>query len=208
MGTQGRKSAAVIPEFAKRISGTQGPQPPALAGSPLFTLARYASASAGMTRRVCIAVAFLSFLVLLTPANAVQPDEILKDPALEARARHLSQELRCLVCQNQSIDDSNAELARDLRVIVRERLTAGDSDAAVLAFVEARYGEFVLLRPRLRPHTILLWLAPLLLLLGVAVVLLCRARARPASEAAAREATPLTSAEQRRLDELLASKDR
>ena len=85
---------------------------------------------------------------------------MLKDPALEARARHISQELRCLVCQNQSIDDSNAELARDLRLLVRERLTAGDTDAAVLAFVEARYGEFVLLRPRLRPHTLLLWLTP------------------------------------------------
>ena len=203
MGTHGRKSAAVIPEFAKRISGTQGPQPPALAGSRLSAL----RASAGMTRCVCIAVAFLSFLVLLSPAHAVQPDEILKDPVLEARARHISQELRCLVCQNQSIDDSNAELARDLRVIVRERISAGDSDEAVLAFVEKRYGEFVLLRPRLRPHTALLWLAPLLLLLCVAVVLFRRARSRMAS-AAAREAAPLTPAEQRRLDELIASKDR
>jgi cytochrome c-type biogenesis protein CcmH len=152
-------------------------------------------------------VAVLVLLVLaFTPAHAVQPDEILKDPVLEARARHISQELRCLVCQNQSIDDSNAELARDLRVIVRERLTAGDSDQAVLAFVEKRYGEFVLLRPRLRPHTALLWLAPFLLLLGVAVVLFRRARSRPASQAAAY--APLTPAEQRRLDELLASKDR
>src|SRR5262245_2206921 len=87
------------------------------------------------------------------PAHAVDPGEMLADPALEARARNISQELRCLVCQNQSIDDSNAELARDLRHIVRERLAAGDSDAAVLAFVEARYGEFVLLRPRLSLHT-------------------------------------------------------
>ena len=94
---------------------------------------------------------------------------MLKDPALEARARHISQELRCLVCQNQSIDDSNAELARDLRLLVRERLAAGDSDAAVLAFVEARYGEFALLRPRLLGHTLLLWLTPLLLLAGAAV---------------------------------------
>jgi cytochrome c-type biogenesis protein CcmH len=88
---------------------------------------------------------------------AVEPGEKLADPALEARARKISQELRCLVCQNQSIDDSNAELARDLRLIVRERITAGDTDAQVLAFVEARYGEFVLLRPPFKLHTLLLW---------------------------------------------------
>ena len=124
---------------------------------------------------------------------------MLRDPVLEARARHISQELRCLVCQNQSIDDSNAELARDLRVLVRERLAAGDSDAAVLRFVEARYGEFVLLRPRLTPHTALLWSAPLLLLLAAAYVLIRRARSRlPASGAA-----PLSQAEQQRLEALL-----
>src|SRR5262245_8738528 len=110
------------------------------------------------------ALVFLVCLCALTPAGAVEPGEMLKDPALEARARRLSQELRCVVCQNQSIDESNAPLAHDLRVIVRERLAAGDSDAQVLAFVEARYGEFVLLRPRLKPQTLLLWLAPLLLL--------------------------------------------
>jgi len=126
---------------------------------------------------------------------------VLKDPALEARARHLSQELRCLVCQNQSIDDSNAELARDLRVLVRERLAAGDTDAAVLAFVEARYGEFVLLRPRLRPHTILLWLTPLMLLAGTAILILRRARTRAGTAAA--DTTPLSPDEQRRLDRLL-----
>jgi cytochrome c-type biogenesis protein CcmH len=128
---------------------------------------------------------------------------MLKDPALEARARHLSQELRCLVCQNQSIDDSNADLARDLRILVRERLAAGDSDAAVLAFIEARYGEFVLLRPRLKLHTLLLWLTPLLLLAGTALLILRRARARPA---AAPDTKPLTPAEQQRLDKLLADK--
>ena len=99
------------------------------------------------------ALAFLLLAGAWAPAHAVEPGEMLKDPALEARARHISQELRCLVCQNQSIDDSNAELARDLRLLVRERLAAGDSDAAVLAFVEARYGEFVLLRPRLSAGT-------------------------------------------------------
>ncbi len=130
----------------------------------------------------------------------MQPDEILKDPALEARARHISQELRCLVCQNQSIDDSNAELARDLRVIVRERITSGDTDGQVLAFVEKRYGEFVLLRPRLAPHTLLLWLTPLLLLGVVATVLYRRVRTRPAATTAP---APLSAAEQQRLDELL-----
>jgi cytochrome c-type biogenesis protein CcmH len=133
---------------------------------------------------------------------------MLRDPALEARARHISQELRCLVCQNQSIDDSNAELARDLRVLVRERLAAGDSDAAVLAFVEARYGEFVLLRPRLSLHTVLLWSAPALLLLIAAMVLLRRARSQAsARRTAPSDAVPLSEAEQRRLDELLKKTD-
>jgi cytochrome c-type biogenesis protein CcmH len=126
---------------------------------------------------------------------------MLKDPVLEARARHISQELRCLVCQNQSIDDSNAELARDLRLLVRERLAAGDSDAAVLAFVEARYGEFALLRPRMRWHTLLLWLTPLLLLAGAAFTLVRQARARLSSTGAA--PTPLSPAEQQRLEALL-----
>ena len=100
----------------------------------------------------------LSLLLARPRRSAVQPDEMLTDPALEARARALSQELRCMVCQNQSIDDSDAPLARDLRVLVRERLTAGDSDQQVLDFLVARYGEFVLLKPRFRWHTALLWL--------------------------------------------------
>jgi cytochrome c-type biogenesis protein CcmH len=129
---------------------------------------------------------------------------MLKDPALEARARALSLELRCVVCQNQSIDDSSAPLAHDLRVIVRERLAAGDSDAEVLAFVEARYGAFVLLRPRFKAQTVLLWLAPLLLLAGIAVFLL-RTRSRPVD--ARREAAPLSPDEQRRLDDLLRADD-
>jgi cytochrome c-type biogenesis protein CcmH len=110
-------------------------------------------------------------LFLSTPAFAVQPDEILKDPALEGRARALSQELRCMVCQNQSIDDSDAPLAKDLRVLVRERLTAGDSDRQVIDFLVARYGEFVLLRPRMNTHTLLLWVAPfaVLVIAGLAV---------------------------------------
>lgn len=110
-------------------------------------------------------VFFLLVLIAagLLPAQAVQPDEILKDTQLEQRARSLSAELRCLVCQNQSIDDSDAPLARDLRVIVRERLQAGDSDQEIIDFVVDRYGEFILLRPRLTAKTYLLWLAPILI---------------------------------------------
>src|SRR5262245_25126692 len=128
-----------------------------------------------LTRGAVAAV--LALLIFLAPAHAVEPGEMLKDPALEARARTLSQELRCVVCQNQSIDDSNASLAHDLRVLVRERLVAGDSDAQVLAYVEARYGAFVLLRPRLTPQTVLLWTTPLILL-AAAAAYLWRARRR------------------------------
>jgi cytochrome c-type biogenesis protein CcmH len=149
-------------------------------------------------RRAALVV--LVCLCALPSAGAVEPGEMLKDPALEARARRLSQELRCVVCQNQSIDESNAPLAHDLRVIVRERLMAGDRDDEVLAFVEARYGEFVLLRPRFKPQTLLLWLAPLLLLAAAALFLL---RARSRRNDAQLEARPLSPDEQRRLDDLL-----
>ena len=104
-------------------------------------------------------------LLWLTPTLAVQPDEMLKDPGLEARARVLSQNLRCLVCQNQSIDDSDASLARDLRILLRERLTAGDTDAQAMDFIVSRYGNFVLLKPPLQWNTALLWLGPGLMLL-------------------------------------------
>ncbi|MCP1535872.1 cytochrome c-type biogenesis protein [Methylorubrum extorquens] len=114
-----------------------------------------------MTRfRSTIAALGLSLAAL--PALAVQPNEVLKDPAMEARARHISEGLRCLVCQNQSIDDSDAPLAKDLRVLVRERLKEGDSNGQVIDYVVARYGEFVLLRPVFGWHTLLLWLSPLL----------------------------------------------
>ena len=113
------------------------------------------------------------------PSLAVQPDEILTDPALETRARNLSRELRCMVCQNQSIDDSDAPLARDLRLLVRERLKAGDSDPQILDFLVARYGDFVLLRPRFTSHTALLWLLPFLVLIaGAAALLMLRRRQR------------------------------
>jgi cytochrome c-type biogenesis protein CcmH len=107
-----------------------------------------------------LAGALLLGSMAIAPAFAVQPDEVLKDPALEARARDLSAELRCMVCQNQSIDDSDAPLARDLRVLLRERIAAGDSDAEVMDFLVARYGEFILLRPRFNAHTVILWVAP------------------------------------------------
>ena len=112
------------------------------------------------SRRHLVAVA-ICCLLLPGGAFAVQPDEVLKDPALETRARSLSAELRCLVCQNQSIDESDAPLARDLRILVRERLKAGDTDAEVQEFLVDRYGEFVLLKPVLGLHTLLLWLTPL-----------------------------------------------
>src|SRR6266478_7413364 len=115
-------------------------------------------------RWLCLIVAVLT-LVALPPALAVEPDEILSDPALEARARALSKDLRCMVCQNQSIDDSQAPLARDLRILVRERLQAGESDQQVINFLVARYGEFVLLRPRFSWHTALLWFGPATILI-------------------------------------------
>lgn len=114
------------------------------------------------------------------PALAVQPDEILKDPALESRARSISAELRCLVCQNQSIDDSDAPLARDLRVLVRERLTQGSSDEEVRRYLVERYGEFVLLRPALNAHTLLLWIGPFAILAAGAAMVWMNARRRQA----------------------------
>jgi cytochrome c-type biogenesis protein CcmH len=116
------------------------------------------------------------WLVLVLPVQALEPSEMLKDPALEARARALSAELRCLVCQNQSIDESEAPLAKDLRVLIRERLTAGDSDAAIMDFIVARYGEFVLLRPRFSGETALLWLGPFLIVAIAGIFLLTRRR--------------------------------
>ena len=124
-------------------------------------------------------LAVLMLLVLSVPALAVRPDEMLADPALEARARAISEGLRCLVCQNQSIDDSDADLAHDLRVIVRERLTAGDSDDQVRAYLVARYGEYVLLNPVIAPHTLLLWIAaPVALVIGGIAVFIGARRKR------------------------------
>ena len=140
-------------------------------------------------------------LLAMFPLRAVESNEMLSDPGLEARARNLSRELRCLVCQNQSIDDSEAPLAHDLRVIVRERLKAGDTDAQVVDFLVARYGEFVLLKPRLSWHTLALWGAPpTTVLLGIALLIVVSRRRR---NALAPETVNLTSAEEARLAELL-----
>ena len=142
------------------------------------------------------ALAALLLALALAAAGAVEPEEQLADPGLEARAREIGQELRCLVCQNQSIDDSDADLARDLRRIVRERLTAGDTDDQVMAFVTARYGDYVLLRPPLRAGTLALWFGPVLLLgAGIAAIML-RRRHRVAAE-------PFSAEEDRRLAQLL-----
>ena len=150
-------------------------------------------------RRLAL-IALLAALLAPAAALAVQPDEILKDSALEARARDLSRGLRCMVCQNQSIDDSEAPLARDLRLLVRERLTKGDSDSQVLDFLVARYGEFVLLKPPLELHTLLLWgLPPVALLAGMlALVVLARRRKTVNVEPAA-----LSGDEQRRMASLV-----
>jgi cytochrome c-type biogenesis protein CcmH len=137
----------------------------------------------------------------LSSAHAVQPDEVMADPAKEARARNLSRELRCMVCQNQSIDDSEAPLARDLRLLVRERIAAGDSDAQVVDFLVARYGEFVLLKPRFEPQTLLLWLVPPLVLLGGGAALWVNARRR--GKGASETTASLTPDEEAKLAALM-----
>ncbi|KRA55761.1 cytochrome c-type biogenesis protein CcmH [Devosia sp. Root635] len=140
--------------------------------------------------------ALLLAFCLATPVMALSPDEVLPDPVLEQRARDISAGLRCLVCQNQSIDDSDADLARDLRVLVRERLVAGDSDEAVRQYLVDRYGEYVLLNPRVNSHTILLWIAaPVLLLAGLGTLFVVGRRRRVVE-------TELSAEEQGALDEL------
>jgi cytochrome c-type biogenesis protein CcmH len=150
-------------------------------------------------RRLAL-IALLIALAAPTAALAVEPDEMLKDAALEARARNLSSELRCLVCQNQSIDDSAAPLARDLRLLVRERLTQGDSDSQVLNFLVARYGEFVLLKPRFELHTLLLWGLPPVVLVAGMIALFVTARSR---QSANLQAPALSAAEQQRIATLV-----
>ncbi|TXN20420.1 cytochrome c-type biogenesis protein CcmH [Methylobacterium sp. WL9] len=169
-------------------SETSLPSPDPLRGPPSPAEGR------GFVRAIVFA---LLLIVSAGPTHAVQPDEVLKDPVLESRARHISEGLRCLVCQNQSIDDSDAPLAKDLRVIVRERLTAGDSNGQVVDYLVARYGEFVLLRPVFGWHTLLLWLTPLLAVLlgGFGIWRLSRRRAP--------KAAGLSQAEQAEVEALL-----
>ncbi|MCC6303817.1 MAG: cytochrome c-type biogenesis protein CcmH [Rhodobacteraceae bacterium] len=158
-----------------------------------------------MSRAAALAAAVAAAAALaglVRPAAAVQPDEMLADPVLEARARAISKGLRCLVCRNESIDESNAPLARDLRLLVRERLVAGDSDEAAVDYIVERFGEFVLLRPTAGGANIMLWIAgPLMLLAGGAVGLAYLRRRAAAAEPAA----ALSPEEQRRLDEILRS---
>ncbi len=147
--------------------------------------------------RVRMLGSLLVIVFLTTHAFAVQPDEVLKDPQLEQRARSLSEGLRCMVCQNQSIDESEAPLARDLRILIRERLTAGDSDGQVKDFVVARYGDYVLLKPRLKPETLVLWFTPFLIV-AAGLALFARRRSRTSAPIEA----PLSEAERRQLDNL------
>lgn len=158
--------------------------------------------------RILLSGLLLSLSLLAHPALAVTPDEILDDPALEARARALSTELRCMVCQNQSIDDSDAPLAKDLRILVRERLVAGDSDSEVIDYLVSRYGEFVLLKPRFAWHTLVLWAAgPLALLAGAIAIFLALRRRGDPSAAAAAQTPALSEEEKRRLQALLKDGD-
>ena len=159
-----------------------------------------------MRKLIAISMVFAFSAFGASNALAAQPDEIMAEPAKETRARDLSRELRCMVCQNQSIDDSEAPLARDLRLLVRERIAAGDSDSQVIDFLVARYGEFVLLKPRFNPHTLLLWLLPPLALTGGGLALWRFARRRARSAPQGRDAPlKLSAEEEARLTRLLAT---
>lgn len=154
-----------------------------------------------------IRIVVLTVLILIAlplASHAVEPDEMLADPVLEARAREISKDLRCVVCQNQDIDSSNAGVARDLRLLVRERLVAGDTDQQVLDYIQARYGDFVLLKPPFKPETYALWLTPfVLVLVGAGGVIAVLARSRRSKATAG-----LSDEEERRVSELLAQSER
>lgn len=149
-------------------------------------------------------IMMLALLTLSPQAWAVNPDEMLKDPALEARARVIGKDLRCLVCQNQSIDDSNAELARDLRVLVRDRILAGDSNEQVIDYVVSRYGDFVLLNPPMKTKTLLLWYGPVIIFgLGVVAIFVFYRRRRHGTVDATAGAAPLSDAERAKIDKIM-----
>jgi cytochrome c-type biogenesis protein CcmH len=154
-----------------------------------------------MTLMKVVRAALIAYLLLPWPciSRAVQPDEIMANPKLEARARNLSAQLRCMVCQNESIDESGADLARDLRLLVRERLKAGDSDDQIRSFLVQRYGDFILLKPPFKPETFLLWTAPFLILVGGGIFI-ALSRRRGAGQTASDR---LSEAEQAKLNALL-----
>jgi cytochrome c-type biogenesis protein CcmH len=152
-------------------------------------------------RRIAASLALVASLMLTCPAFAVLPGETLADPALEARARAISEQLRCMVCQNQSIDDSDADLAHDLRVLVRERLMAGDTDSQVIDYIVARYGEFVLLKPRFSWRNALLWGAPVIILVAGGIFVFVTARSRRRAEA------KLSAEEEAALSQILRGRD-
>ncbi|KAF2990697.1 Cytochrome c-type biogenesis protein CcmH [Methylocystis sp. MJC1] len=188
---RGRGDAHDRRELISRGDGNLAPSP---AGG---RLARRPSFDGLWRGRAGVGAVAMIALLFITPAHAVTPGEMLPDPAMEARARAITSELRCLVCQNQSVDDSDASLAKDLRVLVREKLKDGLSDAEVKEYVHSRYGDFVLLRPPLKLETILLWTAPLLALLaGAAAVWIASRRRAPASS------IELTAEERARLEAL------
>ncbi len=153
-----------------------------------------------LMRRVFAAM-FIASAGFTASASAVTPDEVLRDPMLEMRARAISQNLRCVVCQNQSIDDSDAPLAHDLRVLLRDRLASGDTDEQAVDFIVARYGNFVLLKPPMQLNTLALWAGPALFLLTAAIGFIRHLRKRPTGQAAS--TTSLTAVERQRVDELL-----
>lgn len=155
-----------------------------------------------MTLQKLLIFPFL-LIMLALPAQAVEPDEVLKDPALETRARDLSKILRCVVCQNQSIDDSNAPLARDLRILLRERLQAGDNDDEAIDYIVARYGNFVLLKPPLQLNTLLLWFGPALILFAAIFVYWNLVRRKPGGPGGEAPPTPLSEEERKQLHDIL-----
>ncbi len=153
--------------------------------------------------RTTAAILLLLLIGIVQTVHAVQPDEVLPDPKQEARARALSADIRCLVCQNQSIDDSDASLARDLRLLVRDQIKAGKSDAAIREFLVQRYGDFVLLKPPVKGSTWLLWFGPLIVFIAGAAGLVFYFRSRRRDESTVPVAKPLTEEERARLDRLL-----